>query len=1533
MLNMYKQPFIKKLLVVCFFLLNLAVWNHAVAETITENFNNSAFSFTNNFTKSTESSGIFAHTSNGGIGDSGQVSIPASSDVIYTTNEKYSMADNGVLTMSVLFHSQYNSGYGSFGFTTAWPSNASGDEGSPSESSIGVSFHAGGGNWLSNNDRSPLTWDSSLDTNTSNAEWYHFELKITDKTNNAFDLEFTISNVNQTTGAITNQLTRHTTTIANENVKTASALYLFVGAEGHRMIGFDDFIIEFNQNVIVNGGLCCGSSQHPTLSSSSPADGATGVGLNANIALTFSEVVDVETGNILIKTTVGNSHVETINVTGSKVTGTGTNTITINPATTLDVSTSYYVTIDATAFDNAASNSYAGISSSTALNFTTSDAPPTMTITSAQVADGATSNDGTLALTFTSSEATADFALSDIRVSGGSLSSFITTSSTVYTATFIPSSNGATTINVAGSTFTDGSGNNNNAATEFNWTYDGTSPSISSVTAGWGASLNQLEDNSTGTVTVVTSGIEDGQTVTLTLNNNDYTSTVSSNSTSISVTASALQALSNNTVYTLTTNVSDAAGNAAAAHMASSFTALNNPASNNALDFDGVNDFVMLGDVHGSLRALTFSAWIYPVSTNNNAVILTKPKLYTLGHDSNGYIKIYFGTGTNWNSTPLVSTHTVSSSQWNHVAVTRDSSNNVVLYINGVASSSSVMTESGNSAQAFTIGAHDGGYISFNGKIDEVRIWSDARTASEISTNMTKELNGDETGLVAYYKFNEPDTGTILSNATTGDFDGALTKMAGTEWTASAAFSTDTTAPTVTSFSSTTSDGSFKQGDTINITANTSENVVSGNALTVTLDTGETVTLAAAAIGKTLVGTYTVGTGVTSSALTVSSFAIFTVADGSGNAMTSTTLPSTNIATGSTLVVDTTATIDAIAPTITFSPASAATNINIDSNITLTLSEAIRNADDSALTETNVDSLITLKSTNSSGANIAFDATINAAKTIITINPSSEFSFQQVVYVAIGTSVEDIAGNTITAANATFTVTSVTDSVPPTIVITAAEETDGNASDDATLLLTFTSSEATTNFASGDITVTNATLSGFSKVSSTVYTATLTPSDEGAVTVDVAAGTFTDAAINNNTAATQFNWTYLVDPTTKKDVIGSIGASIDMASQWTQSTFSVISDRLGWLKSHKGQTNTSYQGIRLDFNDATINTLMAAPTASFMETNWTNAAVNQVNKANDSLSALQNNIGIDLTKAALNKVVIIRQNATGTLNPVFKPILNGWSLWTAGTVAIGNADASSSSSKQSSKAHSISIGIDKPMNDHSLIGFLLRTGQGRADIGTSTSKVKSESYSLSGYRAYEGHNNLSMEAVAGVGVVKYNLTRANGVDTLTGGRIAHQAFTSFTMNKPTTVFGKLSLSPFMKVTYNHTWFGRYSESGGASALTYKEHAINETKLGIGTEARYQLFVGNINVLPYARVSYSLDVSDQANAPAQMYYRSNPSKVYSLALDKRSTGSVQFALGAELITMGGINASLGYRRNTVINSGDSELISLHIGQTF
>ena len=159
-----------------------------------------------------------------------------------------------------------------------------------------------------------------------------------------------------------------------------------------------------------------------------------------------------------------------------------------------------------------------------------------------------------------------------------------------------------------------------------------------------------------------------------------------------------------------------------------------------------------------------------------------------------------------------------------------------------------------------------------------------------------------------------------------------------------------------------------------------------------------------------------------------------------------------------------------------------------------------------------------------SGGIISDFSATSASIYTATFTPSADGS--TTIGVAAGT-FEDAAGNTnliVSQFNWTYDVTS------PTMEITAANSEgpvgQGTTSSDAALTLTFTSSEETDDFTVDDIIVTGGIISDFSATSASIYTTTFTPSADGATTIDVAAGTFEDAAGNNNTAASQFNWTY-----------------------------------------------------------------------------------------------------------------------------------------------------------------------------------------------------------------------------------------------------------------------------------------------------------------------------------------------------------------------------------------------------------------------
>lgn len=112
---------------------------------------------------------------------------------------------------------------------------------------------------------------------------------------------------------------------------------------------------------------------------------------------------------------------------------------------------------------------------------------------------------------------------------------------------------------------------------------------------------------------------------------------------------------------------------------------------------------------------------------------------------------------------------------------------------------------------------------------------------------------------------------------------------------------------------------------------------------------------------------------------------------------------------------------DTLPPQVTFNPPNSATDVSAVGNIVLTFSEAIRKLDDSAITPVDIETgLVELKLTNDGGAAVPFTATINGTNTIITINPSSTLSHNQVYFVEMNP-VEDAVDNALSAQSITFT--------------------------------------------------------------------------------------------------------------------------------------------------------------------------------------------------------------------------------------------------------------------------------------------------------------------------------------------------------------------------------------------------------------------------------------------------------------------------------------------------------------------------------
>ena len=202
--------------------------------------------------------------------------------------------------------------------------------------------------------------------------------------------------------------------------------------------------------------------------------------------------------------------------------------------------------------------------------------------------------------------------------------------------------------------------------------------------------------------------------------------------------------------------------------------------TNYALSFDGSNDYIT---TNGGTISTAWSVEVWFKKASNKST-------HNLTNDANSN-----NSGTwslrlaQWNNIYKVgitkygvkdyyindSKANLEINKWEHVAWTYEN-NLVTVYINGE-----------NLGTTFTRGPLANGAIlywniigkssnSIGGEIDELRIWNDVRTSSEINDKMFISLEGNESNLVAYYMMSNQSGSSLTdnsSNSNTGTISGA----------------------------------------------------------------------------------------------------------------------------------------------------------------------------------------------------------------------------------------------------------------------------------------------------------------------------------------------------------------------------------------------------------------------------------------------------------------------------------------------------------------------------------------------------------------------------------------------------------------------------------------------------------------------------------------------------------------------------------------------------------------------------------------
>ena len=803
-------------------------------------------------------------------------------------------------------------------------------------------------------------------------------------------------------------------------------------------------------------------SADPILSSSSPADEATAIAVDSNIVLTFNEAVDADSGNIIIVKSSDGSTVEAIDVTGSQVSGSGSTEITINPSVTLDEQTAYHLTIDETAFDDSSSNSYAGISDATTINFTTADGTAPTIIFNPADGDTGVGRDSNINIEFneavvnantseiTNSNIASLITLKDSNLNGSDLEFTATIDTDKKIITIDPNNNFSLgqTVYVSISAVEDASANETSlSSSTFTVTTTGAAiativPTNSStdivassnITIGFNTAMRNLNDseitnsnvnslitlrntNSSGTAIPFTALINSAKNA-ITINPiGDFSSgqnvyvaigtTVEDAFNNAVSSVSSVFTIIDNAVPTFTFNPVDSDTNViVSSNITITFNELIRNINNSTLTDSNVDNLITLKDADSSGSNITFNATIdadkkiITINPSNNfnseqVIYLSLAAVEDQAGNATATTSISF---TARDSDPPVVSFFPSNSAVNVLRNT----DITISFTEAIRNLDNTPITDANIDGLITLKASNssGADISFDAFIDS--------TKENITITPTSNLPLNQVIYVAISASveDEWDNAIAASSASFTTIDDRLSV------TFDPADGT-TGLPVNTNVIMTFSDAIRYLDDSLITNANvdnliTLEYSFSGSPIPfdATIDSAKKVIT------------------INPTNNLIPGDIIYVSIDSVEN--------SSDVATG--LAAGTFSVDDNVPPNVLISPSNGSTNVEADAIITIYFDEEIRFLDNTSINNINVDSLITLKDTNSSGVDIAFDATIDIHNQLISINLNENLASEQAVYVAIGPAVEDSYDNAISTTSSVF---STGDTIPPSVRIDA----------------------------------------------------------------------------------------------------------------------------------------------------------------------------------------------------------------------------------------------------------------------------------------------------------------------------------------------------------------------------------------------------------------------------------------------------------------------------------------------------------------
>jgi endo-beta-N-acetylglucosaminidase D len=242
--------------------------------------------------------------------------------------------------------------------------------------------------------------------------------------------------------------------------------------------------------------------------------------------------------------------------------------------------------------------------------------------------------------------------------------------------------------------------------------------------------------------------------------------------------------------YTVTLQATGAAGAQDVLSRTAYVTVLQAPAagSNTSLSFDGSSKYVEVGTLNLSGTALSLECWVKPNSFKTTSPFISSlvgmedgggnTALLRLGDGGLDANAVQFVIQIGNNTPKLASVARLTAGIWTHIAATYDGAT-MKLYINGVLDNSQATTGSVIANAPFSLARNNSNSRCLDGRLDEVRAWTRALTATEIAANACGVASGP--GLEGYWKCNDSPTLTA-TDATGHGHTGTFVNVNVSDW-------------------------------------------------------------------------------------------------------------------------------------------------------------------------------------------------------------------------------------------------------------------------------------------------------------------------------------------------------------------------------------------------------------------------------------------------------------------------------------------------------------------------------------------------------------------------------------------------------------------------------------------------------------------------------------------------------------------------------------------------------------------------------